>query len=107
MHRWSSQPRLRARGVHSGDFMLANSIMLSGNNYQKISLLLKFMDIGCVSSEFFNQVQILYCVEAISIFFKEIQSATRDAARNRDVVVAGKYLLTCIQLSYCYLIFKI
>ena len=30
-----------------------------------------FMDIGCVISEFYNQAQILYCVEAISIFLKK------------------------------------
>ena len=100
MHRWSFQPRLRARGVHSADFMLAKVLCCLKIITRKF-LSLKFMDIGCVISEFFNQVQILYCVEAISIFFKEIQAATRDSARNRDVVVTGKYLLTCIQLSYC------
>ncbi|KAK0141126.1 hypothetical protein N1851_021866 [Merluccius polli] len=42
--RWSSQPSLKY-GMSSGDFMLATNLLLSGNNYAKIELLFKFMNI--------------------------------------------------------------
>ena len=36
--RWSSQPKLRKRGVLAGGFLLATNIMLSGKNYSTVAV---------------------------------------------------------------------
>ena len=46
VHKWSSQPYLSLKGTSAGDFLLATNILISGNNYQKIALLFKFMNLG-------------------------------------------------------------
>ena len=43
--RWNSQPTLKF-GMQVGDIMLASNILLSGNNYAKIAVLFKFMNMG-------------------------------------------------------------
>ena len=46
VHKWSSQPYLSSKGTTAGDFLLATNILISGNNYQKVALLFKFMKLG-------------------------------------------------------------
>ncbi|XP_059378891.1 uncharacterized protein LOC132114662 [Carassius carassius] len=59
--KWSSQPNFKY-GMLAGDFMLACNILLSGNNYAKISLLFKFMNMGMVEkSSFFPNTRLILC----------------------------------------------
>ena len=62
--RWNSQPTLKF-GMQAGDFMLATNILLSGNNFAKIALLFKFMDMGVVTAKTFFSIQGSYCVPGI------------------------------------------
>ena len=55
-HRWCSQPLLNMR-MHAGDLMLASSILISGNNFQKISTLAKCLKLPFLSSSTFHRIQ--------------------------------------------------
>ncbi|XP_062379106.1 uncharacterized protein LOC134067711 isoform X2 [Sardina pilchardus] len=68
--RWSSQPMFKY-GMLVGDFMLASNILLSGNNYAKISLLFKFMNMGMVERSNFFRIQDSFCVDSIKEFWNE------------------------------------
>lgn len=68
--RWSSQSTLEY-GMLIGDFMLAVNILLSGNNYAKVALLFKFMNMGMVGRSTFSKIQDTYCVDTIKEFWEE------------------------------------
>ena len=61
-HIWSSQNKLRKRGVYAGDFLFATNILLFGKNYEKVALLFRFMNLGMVSRVQFERIQALYAV---------------------------------------------
>ncbi|XP_028296913.1 uncharacterized protein LOC114458700 [Gouania willdenowi] len=69
-----SQPTLKY-GMLVGDFMLSTNILLSGNNYAKISLLFKFMKLGMVERSTFFRAQDSYCVDTIKEFWSQKRAA--------------------------------
>ena len=77
-HKWSSQPRLASRGVNAGDFMLASSILLSGNHHAKVALLMKALGMSPMTRTFFFQVQSLYCFPAITVFWGRMLEHNHD-----------------------------
>ncbi|KAK7158576.1 hypothetical protein R3I94_005031 [Phoxinus phoxinus] len=86
---WSSQPSVKY-GMSGGDFMLATNILLSGNNYAKIALLFKFMNMGMVDRSTFFAIQNNYCVDNITEFWNERRSAiTAQLHSKGPVVVLG------------------
>ncbi|KAK5909301.1 hypothetical protein CesoFtcFv8_003245 [Champsocephalus esox] len=65
-----SQPTLKD-GMLVGDFVLASSILLSGNNFAKMSLLFRFMNMGMVERPSFFRIQHSYCVDSIKDFWNQ------------------------------------
>lgn len=89
--RWRSQPTLKY-GLQIGDFMLATNILLSGNNYGKVALLFKFMNIGMVGKNTFFKIQDTYCVDTIEDFWEEKRKVIISRLQNKpDLVVLGKF----------------
>ena len=58
-------------GMQAGDFLLSTNILLSGNNYGKVSLLFKFMNMGMVNPNTFCTIQDTYCVDAVKEYCKK------------------------------------
>ncbi|CAM4574040.1 unnamed protein product [Leuciscus chuanchicus] len=85
--KWASQPILKY-GMLAGDFMLSSNILLSGNNYAKISLLLKFMNMGMVERSTFFRIQDSYCVDTIKEFWDEKRAAVITQLKSKGPVVA-------------------
>ncbi|XP_059917444.1 uncharacterized protein LOC132464840 [Gadus macrocephalus] len=85
--RWNSQPTLKY-GMHAGDFMLSSNILLSGNNYGKVALLFKFMNLGIVHRTTFFKIQDAYCVDAIEDYWDDKRSAIITRLKSKDSVVA-------------------
>ena len=50
---------------------MASNLLLSGNNYAKISLLFKFMNMGMVERSNFFRIQDSFCVDSIKEFWNE------------------------------------
>ncbi|XP_078671186.1 uncharacterized protein LOC144911212 [Branchiostoma floridae x Branchiostoma belcheri] len=84
--RWFSQPRLKY-GLQGGDFMQASSVLLSGNNYSKFSLLCKFMNLGCVNVSTFHKIQMQYCVPTSDAYWEEKQDEVIRVLRNKEEVI--------------------
>ncbi|XP_035671511.1 uncharacterized protein LOC118412627 [Branchiostoma floridae] len=84
--RWFSQPRLKY-GIQGGDFMQASSLLLSGNNYAKYSLMCKFMSLGCVNASTFYKIQSQYCVGTIDEFWSRQQRGVIRHLRTKEEVV--------------------
>ncbi|XP_066305016.1 uncharacterized protein [Branchiostoma lanceolatum] len=73
-----------------GDFMLSSSILLSGNNYGKVSLLCKFMNLGCVCDTTFRKIQVQYCVPVIDTFWqRRLQVLINELKQREEVVLLG------------------
>ncbi|XP_019630631.1 PREDICTED: uncharacterized protein LOC109474713 [Branchiostoma belcheri] len=70
--------------------MLSSSILLSGNNYSKVSLMSSFMNLGCVCETTFLRVQRQYCVPVIETFWqRKLQALVREMKRRDKVVLLG------------------
>lgn len=85
--KWASQPTLKF-GMLVGDFMLSSNILLSGNNFAKISLLFKFMKMGMVVRSTFFRIQDSYCVDTIKEFWDEKRAAVITQLKSKGPVVA-------------------
>ncbi|KAF1389897.1 hypothetical protein PFLUV_G00052300 [Perca fluviatilis] len=71
--RWNSQPVLKF-GMQAGDFLLSTNILLSGNNYTKVALLFKFMNMRMDNPNTHFTIQDSYCVDPIKTFWEEKRS---------------------------------
>jgi len=80
-----------AQGMHASDFLLSINILLSGNNYTKIALLFKFMNMRIVNQTTFFRIQDHFCIDPIKEFWdtkrKEI---IRQLQAKQSVVALGK-----------------
>lgn len=65
---WSSSSVLgekRGQKIYVSSVLLASSVLVSGNNFEKVSLLAKSMNLHYVSSTTFARIQSLYAVPSI------------------------------------------
>lgn len=86
--------------MQAGDFMMATNILLSGNNYYKVSHLFNYMNMGFVGKDTFFNIQDTYCLGAIKEFWEEKRSTAIKRLQNKDgVVVLG--------ISYVFSKYKI
>ena len=92
VYQWSSQPRMKARGVHLGDFMICTNILLSDNNFSKVNLLLRFCGLGEIPHSFFHKVQGLYLCPVIETFWADILERRRTELGQKPLILAGKNL---------------
>ncbi|XP_038592410.1 uncharacterized protein LOC119916458 isoform X1 [Micropterus salmoides] len=83
--RWNSQPVMKC-GTQAGDFLLSTNILLSGNDYAKVALLFKFMNMGMVKNTFVS-IQDAYCVDTVKAFWEERRTEALSGLQGKDVVV--------------------
>ena len=65
---WSSSSILgekRGQKMNVSSVLLASSVLVSGNNFEKVALIAKSMNLNFVSSSTFSRVQSLYAVPSI------------------------------------------
>ncbi|XP_038592417.1 uncharacterized protein LOC119916460 isoform X3 [Micropterus salmoides] len=84
--RWNSQPVMKC-GTQAGDFLLSTNILLSGNDYAKVALLFKFMNMGMVKKNTFVSIQDAYCVDTVKAFWEERRTEALSGLQGKDVVV--------------------
>ncbi|KAK7130436.1 hypothetical protein R3I93_019927 [Phoxinus phoxinus] len=86
---WNSQPTLKF-GMQSGDFMLSMNVLLSGNNYRKVAMHFKFMNMGMVAESTYFRIQDSYCIEPVQEYWEATRAEVIDHLRLKDhVVVLG------------------
>lgn len=69
--------------------MLSTNTLLSGNNFRKIQLLLRFLNIGCVTATFHDEVQSLYAVPNIESYYTELINSVLVNLKDRRLVLSG------------------
>ncbi|XP_073337236.1 uncharacterized protein [Pagrus major] len=86
--KWNSQPLLKY-GMQGGDFMLSTNILLSSNNYRKVALLFKFMQMGMLAETTFFKIQDSYCIELVLVeqFWQTIKQRVVTHLQQKDEVV--------------------
>lgn len=72
--------------MHLGDVLLTSSILLSGSNFQTVSMI-KFMKFHLIS-----KIQRTYLIQAVDEFWTEHQESVFDQLRGRDIIILGKYV---------------
>lgn len=71
---------------------MAAAILLSGNNYNKIATMAKFLRLHFVSSSSFQRMQTTYLVPAIEIFWESSQAQLLEEFKDEKLVLLGKCL---------------
>ncbi len=93
-------------GMNAGDFLLSSNILLSGNNYAKVALLFKFMNMKMVSRTLFFRIQEHYCMDAIQKFWDKKREETIYQLQSKDsVVVLSKPAVLTSSMFYIYFIY--
>ncbi|VDI48769.1 Hypothetical predicted protein, partial [Mytilus galloprovincialis] len=87
-HKWCSQPILNRR-LHSGDLVFSAGILLSGNNYQKIADLAKFIRLPILCNSTFLKIQRTYLIPSIDSFWVQSQDMVLQEFCDKEIVILG------------------
>ena len=89
---WSSSSILgekRGQKMYVSSVLLASSVLVSGNNFEKVALLAKSMNLNFVSSSTFSRVQSLYAVPSIRDMWDKMKEVVWKVFENDVLVVCG------------------
>lgn len=70
---WSSSAERRRQKLYVSSVLLAASMLVSGNNFEKVSLLVKGMNLKYLSSSFFSRMQSLYALPSITDLWSKMK----------------------------------
>lgn len=89
---WSSSSVLgekRGQKLYVSSVLLASSVLVSGNNFEKVSLLAKSMNLNFVSSTTFSRIQSLYALPSIRDLWNNMKEVIWKVFENDVLVVCG------------------
>ena len=82
--------------------MLSAAILFSGNNFSKIRLFAKFLNLHLVGTTSFNLIQRTYLVPAVDEMWAEKQTSVLAEFDGQDVVILGMLFFSSpLKISYC------
>ena len=76
--------------------MIASSILFSGNNFNKMELFAKFLQMGFPSQSSFTRLQRRYLVPSVDHLWSQKQEELIAELANKDLVLLGK-MQDCLQ----------
>ena len=68
---------------------LAAAVLLSGNNYQEINLLVKLFGLQFISETILSRIQKLYCFPAVQTMCVDAKAAINDHLPSTGVTLSG------------------
>lgn len=89
---WASSDVLTVKNhqkVYVNNIQLAAAILLSGNNFQKFSLLSKFLGLEIISETLFYRIQKLYCSPAIKNMWNDVKGAIHQHFLSTGLTLSG------------------
>ena len=89
---WSSSSVLgekRGQKLYVSSVLLASSVLVSGNNFEKVSLLAKSMNLNFVSSTTFSRIQSLYCLPSIGDLWGKMKEVIWKVFEEDVLVICG------------------
>ncbi|XP_041482953.1 uncharacterized protein LOC121429788 [Lytechinus variegatus] len=84
---WCGQETLQRS--HVGDMKLASAIVMTGNNFNKVSLLARFMSLNMISSSTFYAHQRKYIAPTIEKKWEEVQATVLSKHKEGRIVLCG------------------
>ncbi|KAL5019014.1 hypothetical protein ScPMuIL_004736 [Solemya velum] len=85
---WCSQPTM-VKGLLQGNFQLLASLVLSGNNYQKISLMARFLNLGIPTETTFHRWQRNFINPVITDFWQSLRDERLQQLKKKDIIITG------------------
>ena len=89
---WSSSSVLgekRGQKMYVSSVLLASSVLVSGNNFEKVCLLAKSMNLSFVSSTTFSRIQSLYALPSIGDLWSKMKEVIWKVFEKDVLVVCG------------------
>ena len=89
---WKSSEVLKElnnNAIYTNDVLIPSAVVLSGNNYSKISLLFKALNVQVPSHTAFANTQKHYIAPTIFDFWKQMTDKTREVIGNRELCLLG------------------
>lgn len=90
---WESSEVLCEKGrgqkVYVNTVLLAASVLVSGNNFEKVSLLSRCLNLNFICRSTFQRVQKLYAVPAIKTLWEDMKAAMEKVFKDEQLVLAG------------------
>lgn len=101
MYEWSQNSFMvltasQNKRLHAGDLRSAASILLSGNNYQKVAHFEKFLRLPFVCATTFSKIQKTYLIPAGDEYWCSHQENILANFRGRDIAILGN----CATIQY-------
>ena len=87
--KWCSQPVLNMR-LHAGDLHASAAILLSGNNYAKIALFAKALNVALPCASTFFRVQRKYLIPSVQEYYLQQQTSILLDSKDKDLVIRGR-----------------
>lgn len=78
------------RKVFVGNFLLSSAILI--NNFNKIALMAKFLNMGMVSCTTHMKFQRVFTAPVIGDMYSEMMDQTLEKYKGKEIVIAGMYL---------------
>lgn len=75
--------------MYVSSVLLASSVLVSGNNFEKVSLLARSMNLHFISSTTFSRIQSLYALPSIREMWNKMKEVIWKAFENDVLVVCG------------------
>lgn len=89
---WTSSNTLcekKGQKIYTNTLLLAAGVLITGNNFEKISLLFKFLGIGFVSASTHHRIQRNYVVPEVKCFWEEMKKEIWTIINNEPVILCG------------------
>ena len=90
---WESSDVLCQKGrgqrVYVNTVLLAASVLVSGNNFDKVSVLSKCLNLNFVSKSTYQRIQKLYAVPAIGAMWEEMKEVMEKVFKGESMILAG------------------
>lgn len=78
----------RGQKVYVNTVVLAASIFLTGNNFSKVALFSKCLNMGFISNATFDRIQRLYAIPTVQTFWSDMKKVLHEVMKDQKVVLS-------------------
>ena len=75
--------------VYVNTVVLSASILLTGNNFSKVALLTKCLNLGFILNATFDRIQRLYAIPTVQNFWSDMKKVIHEVMKDEKVVLSG------------------
>ncbi|KAK3712223.1 hypothetical protein QZH41_009768 [Actinostola sp. cb2023] len=107
---WSSSSVLtkkRGQNVFVSTVLLSAGILITGNNFDKTSLLFKFLNCSFISKATYNRIQSLHAVPAIKELWTHMKEKVESVLKETTVIMCGDGRMDSPGFSAKYCVYSI